>query len=150
MGPRDEVHLENIVDFCDDIYAAIDELSIDYDSFQVGVSRKGVLAFFVEQVGENVYQLSDEFKKSHPEIEWHVIEAFRHRIVHGYKTVIGDILWDVVQNDIPELREYCAKVLEGVREKENKADDGCWETMEKGLKMFSQDCFEGGIEDPKL
>ena len=33
-------------------------------------------------IGEHVYNLSDEFKKNHPEIHWIKIAGLRHRLVH--------------------------------------------------------------------
>ena len=33
-------------------------------------------------IGEHVYNLSDEFKKAHPEIPWIKIAGLRYRLVH--------------------------------------------------------------------
>lgn len=72
---------------------------------------RAMLAFFVQQIGETASKLTIEFRESHPAIEWRAIVGFRNRIVHDYGKILPDILWDAVENDIPELRKYCAKII---------------------------------------
>ena len=112
MDPRDSLHLENILNLCNEIFSAVDELSIDYDAFYNSSARRGVLAFFVEQIGEEAGRLSSEFRDAHSEIDWRAAINFRHHIAHAYVGVIPDVLWDTVQNDIPELRDFCIKKLQ--------------------------------------
>ncbi len=37
------------------------------------------------------------------EIDWKLIIATRNRLVHGYMGINNDILWDIIQNEIPLL-----------------------------------------------
>lgn len=111
MELRDRTLLENILECCDSIGVAFDEMGIDYDVFSDRLTIRAMLAFFVQQIGENANKISEEFKESHPEVEWNSIVGLRHRIVHGYKWINEDVLWDTIQNDIPELREFCAKQI---------------------------------------
>ncbi|MBR0488161.1 DUF86 domain-containing protein [Candidatus Saccharibacteria bacterium] len=41
-------------------------------------------------------------------IDWHRIIAFRNLIVHDYGSFVPEILWDAIQTNVPELRNYCA------------------------------------------
>lgn len=110
----DLLHIENIANFCEDISSSIDEFSIDYDGFQSSAAKKGVLAFFVEQIGEEAHKLSKDFRDNHPEIDWSAVINFRHHIAHAYIGVIPDVLWDTVQNDIPELCDFCKEYIENI------------------------------------
>ena len=51
-------------------------------------------------IGEHVYNLSDEFRAANPEIPWSKIAGLRHRLVHDYEntnwTIICDIIFDVL------------------------------------------------------
>lgn len=47
--------------------------------------------------------ISKEFKETHKELPWRQIEGIRHILVHGYYTVSAEVLWDVIENDIPSL-----------------------------------------------
>ncbi len=61
------------------------------------------LSKMVEIIGEAAYMTSKQFKDSHQQLPWRQIEGMRHILVHGYFTVSAEVLWDVIQNDIPDL-----------------------------------------------
>lgn len=65
----------------------------------------------VEIIGEAVYMLTKEFKSSHPEVEWEVIEGMRHVLVHGYYKIKPKQLWNTIENDIPTLKPYIESLL---------------------------------------
>lgn len=43
-------------------------------------------AFYVQQIGEYVNDLSGEFVAAHPEVPWHQIRGFRNVIAHALET----------------------------------------------------------------
>ena len=59
-------------------------------------------------IGEQIYNLSDNFKKAHPEIPWIKISGLRHRLVyHDEDTnwiVICAIIFDVLPEFLEEIR----------------------------------------------
>ena len=59
-------------------------------------------------IGEHVYNLSEEFKKEHPDIPWTKIAGLRHRLVHHYEDtswiVICAIIFDVLPEFLEELK----------------------------------------------
>ena len=63
----------------------------------------------VEIIGEAVYMLTKEFRETHPEVEWEVIEGMRHVLVHGYYKIKPIQLWNTIENDIPELKPLIEK-----------------------------------------
>ncbi len=60
-------------------------------------------------IGEHVYNLSDESKKANPEIPWIKIAGLRHRLVHHYKDtnwiVICAIIFDVLPEFLEKIRD---------------------------------------------
>lgn len=66
----------------------------------------------VEIIGEAVYMLTKEFRESHTDIEWDVIEGMRHVLVHGYYKIKPQQLWNTIEYDIPELRPFIEKYLD--------------------------------------
>ena len=58
----------------------------------------------VEIIGEAVYMLTKEFRETHTEVEWDVIECMRHVLVHGYYKIKPNQLWNTIENDIPKLK----------------------------------------------
>lgn len=65
----------------------------------------------VEIIGEACYKLTKEFRESHAELDWDVIEGMRHVLVHDYYQIRPEQLWDTIQNDIPELKAHLERLL---------------------------------------
>lgn len=61
------------------------------------------LSKMVEIIDEAAYKITKEFKSTHPQLPWKQIEGMRHILVHGYFSVSAEVLWDVIQNDIPAM-----------------------------------------------
>lgn len=90
------------------------------DSYVKGVTQK---KFFqdtktqdavirnIEVIGEAVRGLPAEFKRKHKEVEWAKIAGMRNRLIHLYFGVDLDIVWDVVKNRLPGLREKIHGIL---------------------------------------
>ena len=106
---RDKERLQHILKAIDDIIANRDKFSLEE------INSNPILYYgFVKEVeiiGEAVYMLTKEFRASHQECEWDVIEGMRHVIVHGYYTIEPEQLFATIQNDIPELRPIIEKYL---------------------------------------
>ncbi|MCP4592090.1 MAG: DUF86 domain-containing protein [bacterium] len=60
---------------------------------------------FIEIVGEAASKVGDDFKSAHPDIPWRRIVGTRNILVHGYAQIDLDILWDIIEIDLPELIE---------------------------------------------
>lgn len=59
----------------------------------------------LEIIGEASRYIPEEVHVKHPEIEWRKIIALRNIVVHEYFGIDLDIIWDLVENKIPELLE---------------------------------------------
>jgi uncharacterized protein with HEPN domain len=62
-------------------------------------------------LGEAVKRLSQTFRAQHPGIEWQEIAGMRDKVTHQYDRVDFEIVWEVVQRDIPELLIQLAPLL---------------------------------------
>jgi len=99
----------------DDICEAIDriELYINGMSFDVfSKDRKSVDAVVrnLEIIGEASNRLPADFKDSHSQIEWHKVVGLRHRIVHEYFGIDLQIVWQILQKDLPSLRQAISQI----------------------------------------
>jgi uncharacterized protein with HEPN domain len=63
-------------------------------------------------MGEAVKKVSAATRAAHSEIPWKDIAGMRDRVVHEYFGVSLDIVWDVVKNHVPPLREKLRRALE--------------------------------------
>lgn len=65
----------------------------------------------LEIVGEAADRIPIEFQMEHPEIEWAPIISFRNRLIHGYESIDFDIMWSIIQSDLPRLVEKLEKII---------------------------------------
>lgn len=57
-------------------------------------------------------RLEKEFVEQHKEIAWNQLYGLRNRIVHDYEGVNLQLIWEIVNEDIPELIELLRKLDE--------------------------------------
>lgn len=65
----------------------------------------------IEMMGEAANMLTREFIDSHPETPWKMVRGMRNYIVHEYFQIDDAVVWDVVSNNMPELRKEVIKYL---------------------------------------
>ena len=65
----------------------------------------------LEIIGEAVKHISDESKAQYPKIKWRKIGDFRNIVAHEYFGVSDEIVWDVIENEIPPLLEQVIIML---------------------------------------
>lgn len=101
--PNDPARLELI----EEAISNIEEFLQGIDSFPSFESNKilcHAVIYNLQCVGENAYKLSREFVSSHREVDWDAIEGLRHVLVHDYYTVNMEMVWNILEKDLPELK----------------------------------------------
>ena len=68
----------------------------------VGAEQKTEsILFNLTIIGEAANNISKEFATKNPEVDWKNIAGVRHKIVHDYADIDYDVIWRIVQDDIP-------------------------------------------------
>ncbi len=62
-------------------------------------------------LGEAIRGLSPELHSRHEGLPWSEIVGMRNILVHDYFDVDQDIVWSVVENDLPDLRLSLERIL---------------------------------------
>ena len=57
----------------------------------------------LEIVGEAGNRVTPETQRDVPAVPWPEIVGLRNRLIHGYDEVDFDILWNIVEQDLPAL-----------------------------------------------
>jgi uncharacterized protein with HEPN domain len=104
----DRVYLQHIRDGLEDITAYCGS---DHDAFIGDRMRQDATLRKLEVIGQAAKNLSELTKSRQPEIPWKQIAGMRDKVKHDYFGVNLDIVWAVVQKDLPKLRVAIAALL---------------------------------------
>ncbi|MEJ5259791.1 MAG: DUF86 domain-containing protein [Anaerohalosphaeraceae bacterium] len=64
-----------------------------------------------EIIGEAVKNISDDTLERQPHIPWRQIASFRDVLIHGYMGVDLNEVWNVIERDLPPLKEAVNALL---------------------------------------
>jgi uncharacterized protein with HEPN domain len=70
----------------------------------------------LEVMGEAARNLSEDLRNKHPEIPWRQMVGLRNRMIHAYFNVDLQIIWEIVQGDIPVLLQKMTQILDAISE----------------------------------
>ncbi|WP_082343672.1 HepT-like ribonuclease domain-containing protein [Sulfobacillus thermosulfidooxidans] len=68
----------------------------------------------LELIGASVKQLPAELLASHPNIPWSAIARMRDRLAHHYLGLDLELVWEVVQHDLPPLKDAVIAMLQTI------------------------------------
>jgi uncharacterized protein with HEPN domain len=94
-------YIDDMIGFCRKVLAYTQGL--DATTFPAsGVSYDATLRN-IELIGEAATHIPDAVRAAHPDIAWRKVIATRNRLIHGYLGIDNDVLWSIVESDIPQL-----------------------------------------------
>lgn len=74
-----------------------------------GMKTLAADCMLIEAIGEGVKRIDERTHQQllplRPEIPWKAVKGMRDHIAHGYFDINTDLVWDVVKNDLPALRD---------------------------------------------
>ncbi|MEM2989452.1 MAG: HepT-like ribonuclease domain-containing protein [Candidatus Bathyarchaeia archaeon] len=91
---------------------------LSYEGFLDGVKTQDEILRNIEIMGEAVKNLSDGIEDKGAGIEWGKSRPWGMKLIHFYFGVNLGIVWDVVKNKIPALRENVSKLLSELEDEE--------------------------------
>ncbi len=66
----------------------------------------------IEIIGEATKKIPVDFKVKWAEISWRNMAGMRDKLIHDYMGVDYSIVWDVVRNVIPSLKNQIKEIIE--------------------------------------
>lgn len=69
-----------------------------------------------EVIGEAVKQLSSPLRSRYPEVPWRRVAGFRDVLIHNYMGVDVNEVWNVIEKDLPQLKQTVEAMREEIEE----------------------------------
>lgn len=108
LGDRER--LLHILDAIEAIESFLESMA--YEVFIDSKLHRAATERQLEIIGEATAALSDDLKSRYSEVEWQPIKRFRNVIIHEYFGVSTQIVWGVVQKELPTLKIQIQKILQ--------------------------------------
>lgn len=105
-------YVEHIEQAATDAISFID--SLDFNDFLTDKRTQQAVIMSILIIGEASTKIMNDypdFTESHPEIPWRIMRNMRNRIAHGYFDIDLEVVWNTVQQSLPDL----LKLLPGIR-----------------------------------
>ena len=106
---RDRERLEHIKDAIDRISRYVTDRT--YEDLVSDDMMYYAVVKNIEIIGGAANMLTQDFQQTHPETPWKMVKGMSNYIVHEYFQIDDIVVWDVVANNIPELREQINRYL---------------------------------------
>ena len=104
-------YVDDMIGFAEKVQSFTD--GMDQDTFVSDALTYDATLRNLELIGEAAAHIPGAIRETYPEIPWRTMVSTRHRIAHGYLGIDDDIIWDIIQNDIPVLLLALRRIAEG-------------------------------------
>lgn len=104
------LYLEDIESGCKKVIRYTDGFS--FGEFLLDEKTFDAVLRNLEVIGEAVKHIPDELRERSPDISWREIAGIRDFIAHVYFALDLEVLWDVIQVEIPVLLNAIHDVLD--------------------------------------
>ncbi|HSE83196.1 MAG TPA: DUF86 domain-containing protein [Thermodesulfobacteriota bacterium] len=103
--------------FVEDILESIELIekyveNMQFDNFKNDRKTIDAVVRNFEIIGEASKFIPDLIKKKHQDVDWQGVVGLRNRIAHEYFTISPMIIWHIIEEELPKLKEEMQRILE--------------------------------------
>jgi Uncharacterized conserved protein len=82
-----------------------------WDEFSKDAMLQDAVVRRLEIIDEASGRISSEMQKKYPHLPWQAMKGTRNKIIHEYDSIELDIIWDIIQQDLPSLVTELEKII---------------------------------------
>ncbi len=109
MSRNYDLYLQDLAVAADRIASYVE--GVTRAEFEADQMRIDAVIRNLQIIGEAVKKIPDSIQKRYPNIPWQEIAGLRNRVTHVYFDVDINIIWDVVQFELPALKIQIQQIL---------------------------------------
>ena len=109
----DKIRLQHILDAVEEIERYI--LKVEFNDFINNSMMRFACIKQMEIIGEASNHISNELKSKFTDVEWAQIVGMRNVFAHEYFGIDSSLVWEIIKNDIPELKEKIKLILQSIQ-----------------------------------
>ena len=131
---------EFLNDICESIRRIVIYTSgMDYEAFLEDTKTQDAVVRNLEVLGEAAKNISGALKVKYPKLPWKDLAGVRDKLIHHYFGVNLEVVWYIITDDLPPLKDEVKLILEsgkninpkfGVEGVKELIED--YETLKKG------------------
>ncbi len=87
-----------------------------YSDYENDIVLRRAVERATELIGEAATNISDSTRAAHPEIPWRKIVGQRNVLIHDYGDVDDDLVWNLVELEIPKLVATLERIVNDIAE----------------------------------
>lgn len=101
-NPRDwRLYVDDMIRFAGKVQAytkGLDQVAFVADEIVYDAVLRNI-----ELLGEAASKVPSDVRDAQPSVPWRLIIATRNRLIHGYLGIDDDIIWSIIERDIPAV-----------------------------------------------
>ena len=109
---KDKGRLEHILESIN--YIMDFSEGVSFVDFKSDMKLRFAIIKNLEIIGEASNMLTNEFREQHQETPWRQLINLRNVLVHGYYQIKFEIIWEIIQKDLPPLKEQIKKLYNDI------------------------------------
>lgn len=107
----DKERLKKIVKYWEELKTILKEKNITSEDIKSDQFIQWAITTPVFNIGEQVYQVSNELKEQYPNLPWDKVSGLRHRLVHDYDNIKWEIIVSTIENNMDDFVKEIKEII---------------------------------------